>query len=123
MLDNQQNQLKACFKRALSYFKKTWNIDDYPVRLEKQDVERLKLSGRGKPIVWTAQVINWWQMAGHGDTKDEALTNLRIGFEHFRNTHQALPRPGTGAPLEFAASSVLNGTKRWRATFSIGCSD
>src|SRR5919109_2945628 len=95
--DDHWHQLTACLKRALSYFKTAWNIDDHPVRLRKQDVERLKRAGRGKPIVWTAQVINWWQMTGHGDTKEEALANLAMAFEHFRNTHEALPRPGTGA--------------------------
>jgi len=109
MLANLREQLQAWFKRAFSYFKTAWDIEDYPVRLRRQDVESLKLRvhGRNLPIVWTAQVINWWQMAGHGDTKEEALANLGIAFENFRISHEALPRPGTGAPLEFAPSILI----------------
>ena len=46
-------------------------------------------------------------MAGHGDTKEETLANLHIAFENFRTTHEALPRPGTGAPLEFVPSILI----------------
>jgi hypothetical protein len=92
---------------VLSYRKTTWTIEDYPVRLQRQDVESMKPPVRGKPIVWSAQVINWWQMAGHGDTREDAVANLRISFENFRNSHEVLPRPGTGAPLEFAPSHLI----------------
>jgi hypothetical protein len=102
------DQPRAWVKRLLSYRKTTWTIGDYPVRLRRQDVESMGPPGRFKPIVWTAQVINWWQLAGHGDTKDEALANLRINFENFRNSHDVLPRPGTGAPLEFAPSHLVD---------------
>ena len=97
----------AWLKRVLSYRRTTWTIADYPVHLRRQDVGGIESSGRGKPIAWTAQVINWWQKAGHGDTKEEALTNLRNAFENFRNTHDRLPRPGTGAPVEFAPSHLI----------------
>ena len=67
----------------------------------------MELRGTGKPIAWTDQVINWWQMAGHGDTRDQALANLRVSFETFRSRHDVLPRPGSGAPLEFASSHLV----------------
>ena len=36
--------------------------------------------GRLEPIKWIAQIINWWQMAGHGDTREKALASLRANF-------------------------------------------
>jgi hypothetical protein len=46
-------------------------------------------------------------MAGYGDTCDEAEQNLRETFAKYRNSHATLPRPGTGAPIEFAATDVV----------------
>ncbi len=100
-------QLHAWLKRLLSYRKGAWTLEDYPVRLRKQDVAALEQPGRLKPIVWSAQIINWWQIAGHGDTKEEAVANLRASFANFRDSHDTLPRPGTGAPLEFASSDLI----------------
>jgi hypothetical protein len=35
--------------------------------------------GRLKPVIWSAQIINWWQMPGHGDTEADAIANLKEG--------------------------------------------
>lgn len=91
----------------LSYRKRTWTLEDYPVRLRRQRAGSMDRLGRLEPIKWWAQVINWWQMAGLGDTKEEALASLRANFETFCATHGTLPRPGTVAPLEFASSRLI----------------
>src|SRR5947209_18737576 len=42
-------------------------------------------------------------MSGGGNTRLEALEDLRKSFDRFRVTKKALPRPGTKVPIEFAA--------------------
>lgn len=100
-------KIRAIFSWLLSFRKTNWTIDDYPIRLRKQVVEPYEQHGRLKPVVWSAQIINWWQMAGHGETEDAAFANLRENFERFREAHERLPRPGTGAPLEFSSANLI----------------
>ena len=43
-------------------------------------------------------------MLGGGNTRQEALEDLRLSFERFKATKQPLPRPGTKVPIQFAAN-------------------
>jgi hypothetical protein len=43
-------------------------------------------------------------MMGGGNTRLEALEDLRKAFDRFRATRKTLPRPGTKVPIEFAAT-------------------
>jgi len=101
------DQLKAIAKRILSYGKSDWDLTDYPIRIRQQKPADEDMEGRLKLIPWSVQIINWWQMGGSGETKDEALANLRTCFDNYRSSHDYIPRPGTGAPLEFASSEHL----------------
>jgi len=87
-----------------SVFKREWAIDDYPVRLRFQPVPEPSQASRLKPIPWTASVINWPAMSGHGNTKQEALAELRRRFEQIKLREKKLPRPGIKVPIEFAVS-------------------
>jgi hypothetical protein len=103
------DSLHALYRRLLSYRKATWEIADYPVRVRFQDSATVESRGpRLKPVVWSAQIVNWWQLGGHGDTREDALEDLRRNFESYRDTHATLPRPGTSAPIEFAAAERVN---------------
>ena len=97
--------VRALTKRFASHWKGAWELGDYPIRVVGRDVGPEAGPARLKAIPWSAQIINWWQMAGHGSTRDEALANLRQNFATYRSSHEVLPRPGTGAPLEFAATA------------------
>lgn len=55
-----------------------------------------------------ADVFNWPGMSGHGNTRSEALEDLRAAFDHFKATKKKLPRPGTKVPVEFAASDRVS---------------
>jgi hypothetical protein len=100
--------LKAFLKRILSYRKRAWNIHDYPIRISEQKAEvDSGQAGRLKLVRWSAQIINWWQMSGNGETREEALGNLDASFRQFQATHEKLPRPGTGAPIEFASATLI----------------
>ena len=102
------DKIRALIKRIASYGKAEWVFSDYPIRIKNQDPIESKLGGRLQLIPWTAQIINWWQMGGHGNSKEEALENLRSNFESFRQNHAELPRPGTGLPIEFASADLVS---------------
>jgi predicted RNase H-like HicB family nuclease len=48
-----------------------------------------------------------WHLSGGGDSREEALQNLNSTFAAVKSrkkeTGEALPRPGTRVPLEFAS--------------------
>lgn len=49
-------------------------------------------------------VVNWPTMVGTGDTKEQALGDLRRSFENRKSSGQKLPRPGSHVQVEFSAS-------------------
>jgi hypothetical protein len=99
-----RQQLKARWKQALSYLKSEWSIDDYPVRLKYQADEQTPPGSSGKVVPWVAQVVNWWQLAGYGNTPAEARLDLAQRFLKQKDTRATLPRPGTHVEPEFASN-------------------
>jgi len=85
-------------------FKDEWTIDDYPIRVRFQKPTEPTSPSRQTLIPWIADVVNWPAMSGNGNTRQEALENIRKSFDRFVDTKQRLPRPGTKVPVEFAAS-------------------
>jgi hypothetical protein len=100
--------LQALAKRLASYRKSAWSLEDYPIRILHREPDPRFETSRLQEIPWSAQIINWWQMGGHGSTRAEALENLALNFARYRSSHETLPRPGTGAPLEFAGAGVID---------------
>lgn len=94
-------QLQAIYKWLLSFLKPEWNINDYPLRFREK--------GKDNPDSprWCAQIINWWVIAGLGETKPEAYKNLSESFEKAKKFRKHLPRPGVKVPLEFASGEEL----------------
>jgi hypothetical protein len=99
------DQVRAAGAFVSSFFKDTWSLRDYPVRIRHRPGGQI---GRLKPFEWTAHVINWWHMRGDGHSRDEALAALQERFSRFQSANP-LPRPGRGAALkvEMAASGVV----------------
>jgi hypothetical protein len=98
---NVTRQARAGWKYIASMFKSEWTIEDYPIRCWLQSaIEPPKVS-RLKVYPWVAIVINWPGMSGNGNTKPDALGDLRKKFDEFKATKK-LPRPGTTVPIEFA---------------------
>lgn len=102
-------QIKAGIKYLLSFSKKDWQLSDYPIRIRHfrpspDDFERQRF----KPVNYSAQVINWWQMNGIGDTKEEAYEDLESQFSKVKEDGKSLPRPGMGLPLEFASRARVS---------------
>jgi predicted RNase H-like HicB family nuclease len=87
-----------------SFIRTEWTIENYPIRASFQPANKMSDASRLKPIPWTASVINWPAMSGNGNTKQEALAELRERFEEFKAKENKLPRPGTKVPIEFAVN-------------------
>jgi len=87
----------------ISFIKTEWTIESYPIRVSFQPATEVSYASRQKPIPWSASVINWPAMSGNGNTKQEALAELRRRFDDFKASENKLPRPGTKVPIEFAA--------------------
>jgi hypothetical protein len=97
-------QAQAAWMRFASMFKHEWTIDDYPIRVRFQKPIDRTTPSREKLIPWIADVVYWPAMSGHGNTRQEALEDVRKSFDRFLATKQRLPRPGTKVLIEFAAS-------------------
>ena len=69
-------QNRAWVSRLWSYRKRTWTLEDYPVRLFRRSRPRKDFRHGRLKIVWRAEIIKWW-LAGHGDTEENALASLQ----------------------------------------------
>jgi len=94
-------------KYLLSFTKSDWQLSDYPLRFRRQKLNPDEDYGRLKLPAWNVQVINWWQLGGLGETKEEAYLDLKANFEKLKAEGAELPRPGTGLPIEFAISDEV----------------
>jgi hypothetical protein len=101
-------QIKASLKYVLSFRKNEWSLNDYPIHIRHFKTPNAALSlNRLKPIPWSAQIVNWWQMDGLGETKSAALADLRAKLQARKEEGKELPRPGTGLPIEFAPTDQI----------------
>ncbi len=98
---------KAAWKFVRSFFKSDWELSDYPIRVKQFDPAPGPHGRSGPPFTWSAQVINWWVMAGHGYSRDEAMQNLVESFERRKAASESVPRPGTKVPLTFASDDRI----------------
>ena len=96
--------MKTFIKYILSFFKADWELEDYPVRFRHSKAEGSSAGRRLTPVPWVAQVINWWLMFGHGQTKEEAYADLKRRFEEYKGRGEKLLRPGARRrpQIEFA---------------------
>lgn len=85
--------------RTVAYIKSfgnpRWTLEDYPVRVRANERVQLAPNSRFKPVLWSARILGWGNIMGHGDTRDEALLNLRARFQEYLDTGKTPPRPGT----------------------------
>jgi len=92
------------WKYLASFLKREWSVEDYPLRIQHFQVDRTQEHGRFKPVEWNAQVVNWPAMQGYGDTPEEAVADLGSRLTERKARGVKLARPGTGLPIEFAAT-------------------
>lgn len=94
-----QELILISYKWLLSFTKKDWQLDDYPVRVSRNDVADPATS-------WAAQILNWPGPIGLGSTPLEAKVSLKECFanisEDRRNSGEGMPRPGAHVPIRFS---------------------
>ena len=95
------NQVLAKWKYALSFFKRDWQWNDYPIWIREQKPEQDMQFPGLMMHRYVAMVVNWSTVSGSGDSKAEAMGKLKACFENVKLA-KPLPRPGTGLPIEFA---------------------
>jgi hypothetical protein len=101
--------LKTIQKYLSSFFKKDWELYDYPLIYKNYEIKENENPNpeRFQPIASSIQIINWPQMSGNGVNQEEALENLKFAFKNYKQNNKKLPRPGTKAPLFFAEHSEI----------------
>lgn len=101
--------LKAAMKYLWSFTRKEWELSDYPLRYRRQKPGSEGYGCEGLKLpAWYVQIINWWQISGLGDTKDEAYADLKTKFERMKAEGGRLPRPGTGLLITLAATREID---------------
>ncbi len=93
------------WKRALSYFKTDWELEDYPVALRQQEPKAAK--GRFVEVKpWHAYILNW-HVGGTGYSPEESMQDLHRAFTEAKmelaKQGKRTPRPGVMPPIEFAS--------------------
>jgi hypothetical protein len=101
-----KNQLRAAWKFCLSLPKHDWGFDDYPVVMRKQEIDPTYSGTRLKQHRYAATIVNWYGLAGTGDTQRQACQALEKNFANAKaeriKSGKSLPRPGTRVPIQFA---------------------
>lgn len=106
-------RLRTWWKWSLSFRKSSWELEDYPVTLRKsqQDSKDFFKPPRFKFHPWVASIENW-NVHGFGDTREEALKELRVNFvlrkANLMDEGKPMPRPGTYVPIEFTSQERVN---------------
>jgi len=104
-----KNQIAAYWKRLLSFRKKDWELNDYPIVIREHEFDPHFSSGRFTQHRYVASIVNW-AVTGGGETPADALLSLQINFQAIRDRRRPegkpMIRPGVNAPIEFAAQEV-----------------
>ena len=105
-----RNKVAAAWKWTLSFRKRDWQLDDYPIRIAKLEPDSAFRSPRFKEHDYRASIINWAVM-GSGNSPSEALHSLQTTFDGLKQTGRQegkpLPRPGSHAKIEFASEEKV----------------
>ncbi len=119
------DQLLAWWKWALSFRSRNWELEDYPIHIRRQDRDPnspspFENNPRFRLHRYVARIINWY-IDGMGDTKEDALSDLRTKFLARKATlaeeGKTLPRPGTKVPIQFASQEQVSAHPDLKADF------
>jgi len=106
------NRIRAAWKLCVSVFKSDWELSDYPVAIREHQIDPNYSGTRLKQHRYTASIVNWEVIIGGGDTRGEALQELKKTFAAVKGerakTRQRLPRPGVQVPIEFASQQRIS---------------
>jgi hypothetical protein len=96
------DQIKALEKYFLSFGKKNWKFEDYPLKTWKNP------NAKEANIQYGAGIINWSLLVGHGETTDKAIEQLRERYQLRKADQKDVPRPGIKVPLKFVSTEKID---------------
>jgi len=111
-----RNQFCAAWKFCLSFFKRQWELRDYPLSIREQEIDPTYTGTRLKQHRYLAFIVHWG-MCGAGDTPAEALRELEAVFETAKRNRPRMPRPGTRVPVQFATQERVSAHPEVAADF------
>jgi hypothetical protein len=98
------------WKRILSYRKREWSLQDYPMRVWDQGPP-LALPSRFTSHRYRALILGWLVDAT-GDTKKDAVAALEAEFFHRKQLRvdagEPIPRPGVRVPIKISSRVRLD---------------
>ena len=101
---------RMLWKRVLSYRKREWNFEDYPIVVRRQILDGVPDGANHESRYW-ARVLGWL-IDETAPTKSEALTKLRDRYAQRKQLRieegESIPRPGTRVPIKFASQKRVN---------------
>jgi hypothetical protein len=105
-----KNRFVAYLKWCLSFRKRDWELEDYPVAVREQNPDALSTSTRFTQHRFVAYIVNW-AISGGGETAEDALRDLRSNFRAHKAKCKAegqhLLRPGKYVQVEFASQELI----------------
>lgn len=107
---------RMCLAYLQSFFKKDWRLRDYPIRYMQQTPSGPNTPERLRILEWRVDIIGWY-LAGSGNTKQEAYSDLETRFATAMEERTSLPRPGTSVPIQFATDEQVSRYPKLRDHF------
>ena len=96
------NTYNSIIKRLFSYLKSNWDFEDYPIRTWSNP------NAMQASVAFTAGIINWSTVEGHGEITAQVIEDLRVRFRLYRDNSDSLPRPDIKVPLKFASTEQID---------------
>jgi len=100
-----KSQIIAGLKFLLSFTKREWEFEDYPLEVYNNE------NAIDDTCRYGAKFTNWLGTVGHGETSDKAVEQLREHFELFiqysKEHDKKIPRPGKSVPITFASTAHI----------------
>jgi len=108
-LENWRAMLLARWKFLLSFRKRDWELEDYPVVVHRQhQVAEWGNEPRFRSPAYIAHLVKWPGMDGLGDTPAGAIRDLREAFARVCAHRGSKPRPGTPVPIQIASQQQVD---------------
>jgi hypothetical protein len=104
---------RMLWKRALSYRKRQWEFEDYPVVVRRQRFDDVSDHAEHESR-YSARVLGWL-IDETAPASAEALAKLRERFAQRKQLRidkgEPIPRPGVRVPITFASQERVNADK------------
>jgi hypothetical protein len=96
---SRQNRARLAWVK--SFFKLRWRFDDHPLDYIDQGECNRSLPERLQHKRWRADLVNWYEMSGTGETKEAAFEDSKQKFAARETSEEKMCRPGTGPGSSF----------------------